>query len=203
MIVINSANQNTRIMKKIFLFSVLSFFLFPAVFAQGKSQGKGKANNEKGVKKVAVCHKGKKTLYLPEPAVEAHLAHGDQLGECGSSEDVRKEERRQPVPERERETDERKSPDEGKSKERHETESRKPRDGKVPVGGKSEDRGTKEGKIPVGDKSEERAPEEGRVPEREEGNTSGPSPQRDKQEEEGRKTSKIEDAIRERITTNK
>lgn len=29
-----------------------------------------------------VCHKGKKTLELPEPAVEAHLNHGDTLGPC-------------------------------------------------------------------------------------------------------------------------
>ncbi len=29
-----------------------------------------------------VCHKGKKTLELPEPAVEAHLKHGDTLGPC-------------------------------------------------------------------------------------------------------------------------
>jgi hypothetical protein len=31
---------------------------------------------------VLVCHKGKKTLSLPEPAVDAHLAHGDYLGAC-------------------------------------------------------------------------------------------------------------------------
>ena len=29
-----------------------------------------------------VCHKGKKTLELPERAVEAHLKHGDTLGPC-------------------------------------------------------------------------------------------------------------------------
>lgn len=32
--------------------------------------------------KRAVCHKGKKTLYLPPSAVEAHLKHGDTLGPC-------------------------------------------------------------------------------------------------------------------------
>lgn len=32
--------------------------------------------------KVAVCHKNKKTLMLPESAVEAHLGHGDTLGPC-------------------------------------------------------------------------------------------------------------------------
>ena len=32
-------------------------------------------------KKVTVCHKGQ-TLELPEPAVQAHLNHGDTLGPC-------------------------------------------------------------------------------------------------------------------------
>jgi hypothetical protein len=35
-----------------------------------------------GQNKVAVCHKGKNTLMLPEPAVQAHLNHGDTLGPC-------------------------------------------------------------------------------------------------------------------------
>jgi hypothetical protein len=29
-----------------------------------------------------VCHKGKKTLELPQEAVQAHLNHGDSLGPC-------------------------------------------------------------------------------------------------------------------------
>jgi hypothetical protein len=33
--------------------------------------------------KVAVCHKAKKTLYLPERALRGHLRHGDSLGACG------------------------------------------------------------------------------------------------------------------------
>ena len=32
--------------------------------------------------KVLVCHKGKKTLSLPESAVDAHLGHGDHRGPC-------------------------------------------------------------------------------------------------------------------------
>lgn len=32
--------------------------------------------------KVAVCHKGKKTMYVDEAAVKAHLGHGDYLGHC-------------------------------------------------------------------------------------------------------------------------
>jgi hypothetical protein len=35
-----------------------------------------------GQDKDPVCHKGKKTLTLPEPAVEAHLRHGDTSGPC-------------------------------------------------------------------------------------------------------------------------
>ncbi len=30
---------------------------------------------------VVICHKGK-TMELPEPAVQAHLGHGDSLGPC-------------------------------------------------------------------------------------------------------------------------
>jgi len=32
--------------------------------------------------RVAICHKGKNTLYVDEAAVKAHLNHGDYLGEC-------------------------------------------------------------------------------------------------------------------------
>ncbi|MDD2321799.1 MAG: hypothetical protein PHO83_17280 [Geobacteraceae bacterium] len=32
--------------------------------------------------KVAVCHKGKNTLYVDDNAVKAHLKHGDYLGPC-------------------------------------------------------------------------------------------------------------------------
>ncbi len=35
-----------------------------------------------GQEKVLVCHKGRETLALPEPAVDAHLRHGDHLGPC-------------------------------------------------------------------------------------------------------------------------
>ena len=31
----------------------------------------------------AVCHKGRNTLTLPTPAVDAHLRHGDYFGACG------------------------------------------------------------------------------------------------------------------------
>ena len=29
-----------------------------------------------------VCHKGKKTLELPQEAIDAHLDHGDRIGPC-------------------------------------------------------------------------------------------------------------------------
>jgi hypothetical protein len=35
-----------------------------------------------GLYKEPICHKGK-TLYLPDPAIGAHLGHGDSLGVCG------------------------------------------------------------------------------------------------------------------------
>jgi len=36
-----------------------------------------------GLDKEPICHKGKKTLYLPDPAIGAHLGHGDTSGVCG------------------------------------------------------------------------------------------------------------------------
>ena len=35
-----------------------------------------------GQETVLVCHKGKKTLRVAKPAVDAHLRHGDTLGPC-------------------------------------------------------------------------------------------------------------------------
>jgi hypothetical protein len=31
---------------------------------------------------VLVCHKGRKTLEIPQAAVDAHRAHGDSIGPC-------------------------------------------------------------------------------------------------------------------------
>lgn len=45
----------------------------------GDGHGNGKAY---GLDRQEICHKGKKTLYLPAPAIKAHLNHGDSLGEC-------------------------------------------------------------------------------------------------------------------------
>ena len=38
--------------------------------------------HDAGPNKIVLCHKDKKTMELPEPAVEAHLNHGDRLGPC-------------------------------------------------------------------------------------------------------------------------
>lgn len=35
-----------------------------------------------GQEKVVVCHKGRKTLEVAAPAVDAHLGHGDTPGPC-------------------------------------------------------------------------------------------------------------------------
>jgi|GEM_PF-1955085 hypothetical protein len=32
--------------------------------------------------KTPVCHKGKKTIYVGDSAVDAHLKHGDYVGVC-------------------------------------------------------------------------------------------------------------------------
>ena len=38
-----------------------------------------------GQKQVTLCHKGKNTLTVAEPAVAAHYAHGDLPGACPAS----------------------------------------------------------------------------------------------------------------------
>ncbi len=32
--------------------------------------------------KVTICHKGRNTITVAEPALRAHLAHGDTMGPC-------------------------------------------------------------------------------------------------------------------------
>jgi len=59
--------------------SALILFLLISCFgcAVGMEERAPKAKS-----KVAVCHKGKKTIYVDEAAVKAHLGHGDYLGPC-------------------------------------------------------------------------------------------------------------------------
>lgn len=42
----------------------------------------GPAGKQYGKTKVTICHKGKKTIRVGQPAVRAHLRHGDTLGSC-------------------------------------------------------------------------------------------------------------------------
>jgi hypothetical protein len=42
----------------------------------------GPKGKKAGQNKVEVCHKGKKTLLIPEPALAAHIGHGDTPGPC-------------------------------------------------------------------------------------------------------------------------
>ncbi len=49
--------------------------MFVAMGLQSKTDAGGSP------KKISICHKGQ-TLELPEPAIQAHLGHGDTLGPC-------------------------------------------------------------------------------------------------------------------------
>jgi hypothetical protein len=53
----------------------------PGKSAAAKS-GPAAAQYQYGQVKVQVCHKGKKTIRIAQPAVRAHLRHGDSLGPC-------------------------------------------------------------------------------------------------------------------------
>ena len=57
------------------------------VFAEFANQSQTRRATRKGKKgKITICHKGQ-TKSLPEPAVAAHLGHGDTLGDCASTPD--------------------------------------------------------------------------------------------------------------------
>jgi hypothetical protein len=42
----------------------------------------GDGRHDDGQQRVLVCHKGKKTMELPESALGGHLGHGDHRGPC-------------------------------------------------------------------------------------------------------------------------
>ena len=52
--------------------------LVPMLPAVGQQSPVG----EQSPARIAVCHKGNKTLTLPAPAADAHLRHGDTAGRC-------------------------------------------------------------------------------------------------------------------------
>ena len=53
-----------------------AFVLIGVTFLPTSDTGAGP-----GQHKIAICHKGQ-TLELPEPAIQAHINHGDTLGPC-------------------------------------------------------------------------------------------------------------------------
>ena len=66
-------------MKQIFaLMLLLSVSACVVAPPEGGGHGSGKGGGDT----VVVCHKGKKTLELPQDAAQAHLGHGDRRGPC-------------------------------------------------------------------------------------------------------------------------
>ena len=64
--------QNNKIILTAALVAIVGLVMASSVLASN------------GQDKVEICHKGKNTLSIGAPAVEAHLAHGDTIGACGS-----------------------------------------------------------------------------------------------------------------------
>jgi len=71
-----------RGMKSLYCYALALLVAIVTVPAGAYAQGNGQ-------QKVAVCHippgnqANARTLTLPQPAVNAHMAHGDTLGACG------------------------------------------------------------------------------------------------------------------------
>ena len=61
---------------KPFLAALLALFIAGCAVTPVGASGKA------GGGTALVCHMGKKTMELPQEAVQAHLDHGDQLGAC-------------------------------------------------------------------------------------------------------------------------
>ena len=60
----------------------LVLLILPALLVSGCVVVPRRSANTGGGDATVVCHKGKKTLQLPQAAVKAHLDHGDRLGPC-------------------------------------------------------------------------------------------------------------------------
>jgi hypothetical protein len=50
----------------------------------GTSDTSSDDSSDDNTRKVTICHKGRNTISVGEPAVPAHLAHGDTEGACGA-----------------------------------------------------------------------------------------------------------------------
>ena len=74
---------NAQTIVGIVIAAVLAIFAFTGSVSAG-SLFANTASAGYGQDKVEVCHKGKKTLSIAAPAVNAHLGHGDVVGACGT-----------------------------------------------------------------------------------------------------------------------
>ena len=59
--------------------------MFAALGGAGIAQDSISAAQYQYGKKTTVCHKGKKSISIGNPAVPAHLRHGDTVGPCTSA----------------------------------------------------------------------------------------------------------------------
>lgn len=63
---------------KLILSLLLASLVSGCVLVPVPSSGGGKASGGT----VLLCHKGKKTMELPQQAARAHIDHGDRYGPC-------------------------------------------------------------------------------------------------------------------------
>ncbi len=59
--------------------------LFAVIGGVGLAQNGSSAAQYQYGKKTTICHKGKKTISVGNPAVPAHLRHGDTVGACATT----------------------------------------------------------------------------------------------------------------------
>jgi hypothetical protein len=64
-----------------------SFVLVLSAACQGATQSDVEGSTQAVQTRVTICHKGQ-TITVAEPAVAAHLRHGDTVGACGAGADA-------------------------------------------------------------------------------------------------------------------